>query len=666
MPFDVANQKASTLQRRAVGLSCVAVCASTLLALPWASTRLPALPHIAGIYGASAAMIDFATFWLLMSSRQPSRALRIVAAAYLFAGLMAVLHVLSFPGALMAEASVIGNTNSVSWLFLCWRTGFPFFILWAVWTETRPPVAGVGRRVSPAVIAMASVAACLALALAAQDFSAFTHGPQGLRFGNFDLTVSYLGLAVAALTLFLMLRQGLAGRALYLWLMLVLVSETVGAWFSTHGGGRYTLAWYGARVEGLAASAIVLVLLATHFRELQARLGAAVVSLSERTDALQAEIQHRERAERALAQSQKLDAVGQLAAGLAHDINNFMQVVSMRAELIRRRANADATMGTPIGADVDVIQRNVRKAEHLTRQLLLFAGRRPLQPQTLGLQKLLPDFLEAFQPVLRGRATVRLDVAADAWPVQADPTELEIAVTNLLTNASDAMGPGGVVDVQIVNHVDPQQGDRVVLEVRDQGGGIPAPVLERVFEPFFTTKPPGKGTGLGLSQVYAFARASGGAATITSVVGQGTTVRIELPRHSAAAEPGGGEGALAAATAPGQVVLLVDDNADVLEATSSLLQQAGLAVRAANGATPALALLDSGLSPDVLLSDIVLGDGDGVALARQVRARLPGVRVVLASGYSTAAADAQAHGFTVLQKPYDAPRLLRALGGGEG
>jgi signal transduction histidine kinase len=656
MPFDVANQQATVAQRRTVGALCAAVCVAAVVALPMASLKLPPLPHIAGIYGASAAMIDFATFWLLMSAHQPPRALRIVAAAYLFAGLMAVLHVLSFPGALMAEASVIGNGNSVSWLFLAWRVGFPVFILWAVWVQTRPQPGP--SRVSPTVAAVAAVAVCLAAAQATKDFSAFTPGPQGPRFGAFDVVASYVGMAVAAVTLLLMLRHGLAWRRLYLWLMLVLVSETVGVWFSTHGGGRYTLAWYGARVEGLVASAIVLVLLATHFRELQSRLGTAVVTLSERTDALQAEIQHRERAERLLAQSQKLDAVGQLAAGLAHDINNFMQVVSMRAELIRRRTKADAALGTPIGSDVDVIQRNVRKAEHLTRQLLLFAGRRPLQPQAVRLQQLLSEFLEAFQPVLGKRAEVQLAIDADAWPAQADPTELEIALTNLLTNAADASEPGGVVALRVHNRADAQ---RVVIEVQDRGSGIPAPVLERVFEPFFTTKPAGKGTGLGLSQVYAFARGSGGDVQIDSQVGQGTTVRIELPRHIDGAATGTADAAPGAVPA-GKVVLLVDDNADVLESTSSLLLQAGLAVRTASDAATALALLDGGLVPDVLLSDIVLGGTDGVTLAQRVRARLPAVRIVLATGYSAAAADARAQGFTVLQKPYDAARLLQAMG----
>ena len=606
-------------------------------------------------------MIDFATFWLLMSAHRPSRALRIVAAAYLYAGLMAVLHVLSFPGALMADTSVIGSTNSVSWLFICWRAGFPVFILWAVLTEIRPPGAQPERSPAPTLMAVAAVATCLAAALAASDISAFMPGPLGPRFGYFDRIVSFAGVAVAAVTLLLMLRHGLAWRALYLWLMLVLVSETVGAWFSTHGGGRYTVAWYGARVEGLAASAIVLVLLATHFRELQRRLGAAVEALSERTDALQAEIQHREHAERALAHSQKLDAVGQLAAGLAHDINNFMQVVSTRSELIRRKSGAAVPA---VGVDVDVIQRNVRKAEHLTRQLLLFAGRRPLQPQGLLLQRLVPEFLEAFQPVLGARAKVALALAADAWPVLVDPTELEIALTNLLTNASDAIAPGGTVEVRVANRVGSERGERVVLEVQDHGSGIPPAVLERVFEPFFTTKPPGKGTGLGLSQVYAFARASGGDVAIDSESGRGTTVRIELPRHHAAVSDRATDAAQAGTARAGTVVLLVDDNADVLDATSALLEQAGLAVRTANGSVAALALLDGGLQPDVLLSDIVLGgDLDGVALAQRVRERLPGIRVVLATGYSAAAADAKGQGFAVLQKPYEAAQLLRAVGG---
>jgi CheY-like chemotaxis protein/anti-sigma regulatory factor (Ser/Thr protein kinase) len=262
--------------------------------------------------------------------------------------------------------------------------------------------------------------------------------------------------------------------------------------------------------------------------------------------------------------------------------------------------------------------------------------------------------------VLGGKAKVQLDLASDAWPVHVDATELEIALANLLTNARDALEPGALVRVSVAN-VATSQGERVLLEVADEGRGIPAAVLERVFEPFFTTKGPGKGTGLGLSQVYAFARASGGDVTIASETGRGTTVRIELPRHGHATDTPAEQAAPQRAAQAGAVVLLVDDNADVLEATASLLQQAGHAVRTAVGATQALALVDAGLRPDVLLSDIVLGDMDGVDLAQRVRERHAPVRVVLATGYSSAAADARGQGFTVLQKPYEAGQLLGAM-----
>ena len=148
---------------------------------------------------------------------------------------------------------------------------------------------------------------------------------------------------------------------------------------------------------------------------------------------------------------------------------------------------------------------------------------------------------------------------------------------------------------------------------------------------------------------------------IDSTVGRGTTVRIELPRDKTGVQPSATGSSAPSAALVGTVVLLVDDNADVLEATSALLHQAGLAVRTASSAAQALALLEGGLIPAVLLSDIVLGEVDGVALAKQVRDRLPGVRIVLATGYSTAAADARAQGFTVLQKPYDAPQMLRVI-----
>lgn len=636
---------------------CALVLLSVLLALPIASVKLRPLPHIAGIYGASAAMIYFATFWLLMSAPRPSRSLRIVAAAYLFAGLMGVLHVLTFPGALLPDASVIGNGNTVSWLFIVWRTGFPAFIIWAALNETGDkampsPVHGV----SPPIVALLAVATGLGIAFAAGDVQALVPGPGGLQFGSISTMGANAAAVLCAVALALVLRRGLASRSLYLWLALVLVAEAAGVWLSTRSGGRFTVAWYGARAEGLLASATMLALLAAHYREVQARLNSLVLELSRRTDALQAEMQHRERAERLVAQSQKLEAVGQLAAGLAHDINNFLQVIAVRAEIIKRR------LGPAAEGDVEVVQRNVRKTEHLTRQLLSFAGRRQLQPQVVALQEHIPEFVAFFRSVLGPGVQVQLDLAPETGFVRLDPTELETALANLLSNARDAMNGEGTLVVRTFNG--PAHGDAadcVVLEIQDQGAGIPDAVRERVFEPFFTTKAPGKGNGLGLSQVYAFTKACGGTVQLISEPGAGTTVRLAFPRDTAASKPQEARDAAVPALA-GRVVLLVDDNQDVLEATSGLLALNGMAVRTAGGVTEAWALLEGGLRPDVVVSDIVMaGTADGVELAQRLRSAHPDIAVVLASAYSTAASEATAQGFAVLRKPYDAAQLLALL-----
>ena len=656
MRSDVIHQQASRRQRRLVAALCALVCLSVALALPVASMRLPELPHISGIYGAAAAMIYFATFWLLMSAPRPSRPLKIIAAAYLFAGLMAVLHVLTFPGALLPVDSVIGTSSSVSWLFIAWRTGFAAFIIWAAASESAadppPEVAGPG----PATVAVVAAALSLGLALAAQDVPSLVPGPDGrLHFSTLSTLGAQGGGLLCAAALALILQRGLASRSLYLWLVLVLLAETAGVWLSTRSGGRYTVAWYGARAEGLLASFIMLALLASHYRELQARLNGLVVELSQRTDALQAEMQHRERAERMVAQSQKLEAVGQLAAGLAHDINNFLQVIAMRAEMIKRR------LGTPAEADVEVVQRNVRKTEHLTRQLLSFAGRRQLHPQVVQLADRVPEFVSFFRSVLGSQVTVHLDVDADTGPVLLDPTELETALANLLSNARDAIDGRGSIDIQVGNEPGSGTGpDRVMLLIRDAGAGIPPAVMERVFEPFFTTKEPGKGSGLGLSQVYAFVKGCGGEISLDSEVGRGTTVRMFFPRHAVQPAPeSSASSAGHTGAGAGSIVLLVDDNKDILDSTSSLLELNGMVVKTAGSIAEARATLAAGLEPDVVISDIVMaGSADGVELARELRQAQPELRIVLASAYSAAATEATAQGFTVLRKPYGAAQLL--------
>lgn len=668
MAFELVEQAAAPQHKRIVLWLSAGIFLGGLAILPIAHSRGPVMPHVSGVYGASAAMVYFATFWLLSGTHLPPRAHRIIAAAYLYAGLMAMLHVLTFPGALWQDQPIIGNPNTVSWLFFAWRGGFPLFILWAVFNQAahKPDQAydgedrqeaqsGPSRAVSPALVAV--LGTCLVYG-ATQVVTLPNYFPAAGadRFTSVSLVLSHLSVALFTLAGIAIWRTGLLARSLYLWLMPVLVVEGLGMVISAASGGRYTLGWYSARVEGLLSSLMLLAVLSAHMRQLQFSLNQSVETLRQRTDALQAEIQRREHAERMLLQSQKLEAVGQLAAGLAHDFNNIMQLLSSRMELVRRR------VGAAIDADMEVMRRNIRRAEGLTRHLMAFSGRRQLQPQTVLLQEVLPELATMFTPLLRSDVKLELDTPPDLWAVHVDLAELEVALANLLTNARDAMPGGGKVTVRVRNERAAAD-EQVALSVGDEGAGIEPAALERVFEPFFTTKETGKGTGLGLSQVHGFIKGSGGSIAIDSAVGRGTVVTLRFPRTQAPARVR----AKAERSAPlpeerGGLVLLVDDNDDVRDSAVLLLEQAGYAVRAAANASQALQLLMQGLAPQVLITDIVMpGQIDGLGLAQQARQISPAIRIILVTGYSLAADKARASGFTILPKPYEVAELVAML-----
>lgn len=669
MPYpEVVEEVASRSQLRlAIGLS-VALLGGIALVFPHASLPLATLPHVSGMYGAAIAMIDLATFWLLISASHQPRSHAVIAAAYLFGGLMAVAHVLCFPGAVFEDEPVIGSVHAASWIFITWRAGFPLFILWAVLVEGRPErAAGSSSSRWPAMVA---VLAALGAFLVSQmnDAGAMANDGQRERFSQFTVYGSYVAAVLAAGAVGLIWLRELHHRSIFVWLMFVLIAEAAGVWLSTYSGGRYTLAWYTTRVEGLIASAVLLLLLAQHFRRLQRHLADTVAILKARTDDLQAEIHRRERAEAKLAQAKKMEAVGQLGAGLSHDLNNILQVITGRLSILHRRAGALAD------ADVEVIRRNVRKAEAMTRQLTLLSGRRRMNVHPLKLATALTDIAESVRTLLDTRYPVRLELHEPLPDLALDPLELEIALTNLMTNARDAMPDGGtiVLGAQMERAVDGQAS--VTVTVKDRGAGIRPEVLERIFEPFFTTKEPGRGTGLGLAQVYGFAKASGGYVEVDSRPGQGTRVALVFPVaeagtgavHASPQDASQGAAQSAASSAAslqaGEVILLVDDNDDVREASQQLLMSAGFAVRTARDAREALRWLDEGVVPDVLISDIVMpGAMNGVELARRIKARRPDVRVVLVTGYSEMAQVASDEGFPVVRKPYDLTALLNAF-----
>jgi PAS domain S-box-containing protein len=375
----------------------------------------------------------------------------------------------------------------------------------------------------------------------------------------------------------------------------------------------------------------------------------------------------------ALFQSQKMEAVGQLAAGVAHEFNNLLQVVRTRLELMRRRP-----AGASLEEDVSIARRSLQRAESLTAHLLGMSGRRPFTPSLVPLREWLTPFVELLRSFTGGAVSAELDAAADLWDVEVDPGELESALLNVAANARDAMPAGGRLRIKAWNERmlagvadGPPAQEFVAISVADTGQGIDPQVLPRVFEPFFTTKEPGTGTGLGLSQVYGFARMSGGSVAIESAPGKGTTITLRVPRATAASQPVAGTASAptpdAAQAGQGALILVVDDHEDVAQATCALLETAGFkACRAASGQA-ALERLQLEPQPRAIVSDIVMpGRIDGLELARQVRRRSPEIPLVLCTGYSAQAQQATAEGFTILSKPYDFEALERWLRGALG
>jgi PAS domain S-box-containing protein len=367
------------------------------------------------------------------------------------------------------------------------------------------------------------------------------------------------------------------------------------------------------------------------------------------------------RAQDQLAQSQKMEALGQLTGGIAHDFNNMLMVVSGNAQILKERLRDARNLRS-----VEAIELAAARGEKLTRQLLAFSRRQALNPMVVSLRQRLAEFRDLLVSSARGDIALVIDIGRSVWPVAVDVHELELALINLVVNARDAMPDGGTIVITAKNtRLQPEdtpdaiRGEFVALTIRDTGCGIADEILPKVFEPFFTTKQLDKGTGLGLSQVYGLTRQSGGTVTIASKLGNGTAVTLYLPRsHRPLSEQGFTEGD---PPRGGEKVLLVEDNPEVQETAGMLLDQLGYRVFRAQSAAAALQLLQSGEAVDLVFSDIIMpGELDGMALARQVKEEYPEIAVLLTTGYAKAA-NTQEAGFRILRKPYKLATLARAI-----
>ncbi|WP_236024756.1 ATP-binding protein [Arenibaculum pallidiluteum] len=391
-------------------------------------------------------------------------------------------------------------------------------------------------------------------------------------------------------------------------------------------------------------------------------LGIAHSALSRSNAELRRQIAERRKAEEALRQSQKMEAIGQLSGGVAHDFNNLLQAMSACLRMIERRSPAPE-----IAPLIEAGRQAVDRGAKLTQQLMAFARRQALRPEPVDVAEVLLGMSELLSRALRADIRFEVDLERGLWPIEVDPTQFELAVINLAVNARDAMPEGGSFRIRGWNAVlEPGgdthglAGDHVHIAASDDGQGMPPEVLERVFEPFFTTKGVGKGTGLGLSQVYGFARQSGGQVRIASTPGTGTTVTLVLPRSARAPQKRLPEVVEAARPGGGRRLMLVEDDPVVGPVMATTIEDLGYCVVRASSADEALALLSGGERVDVLLSDIVMpGARNGVDLGREVRRLYPGLPVVLTSGYSeNPAAGCE---FVILAKPCPVELLAETL-----
>jgi PAS domain S-box-containing protein len=370
-----------------------------------------------------------------------------------------------------------------------------------------------------------------------------------------------------------------------------------------------------------------------------------------------------ERANAALFQAQKMEAIGQLTGGIAHDFNNLLSVVSSSLEVLATRLHDHADVRI-----LDAMRRAVDRGATLTQQLLSFARQQPLKVDTHDLNTVIRGFESVLQRAGNSSVRFNLDLAPQLRLVRVDAARFEAALLNLVVNSRDAMPEGGeltisTVDVDLAEHAVGRlpAGPYVKVSVRDTGSGMPPDVAARAFEPFFTTKAVGKGTGLGLSQVYGFFVQSGGDIALDTSPDHGTTVTAYLP-----AIPG--DAPADADTSPDsavETVLLVDDEPDVMDAAAELLRSIGYAVITASNGPDALELLRRRNDIDILFTDVVMPQGmSGIELARLSLDIAPGVKVVLASGYPLPALKTDFDDFdqfAFINKPYRLADLARKL-----
>jgi PAS domain S-box-containing protein len=447
--------------------------------------------------------------------------------------------------------------------------------------------------------------------------------------------------------------------------------EVIGGLFFGHADGGVFTAESERGLSGLAAEAAVAID--------NARLFGRLRSLNEQLEqSVEAEVARRTEAEEALRQSQKMEAVGQLTGGIAHDFNNLLTVVTGNIGMAQRALDAANITDARARRALTGAMKGAERAATLTQRLLAFSRRQPLAPKVIDVDKLILGMSDLLQRSLGELIRLQITIAPGLWRVEADPNQLESAILNLAVNSRDAMPEGGELVIETANarldenyaatHAEVPPGQYVMIAVTDSGSGMSKDVVDRAFEPFYTTKQIGKGTGLGLSMIYGFIKQSGGHVKIYSEEGQGTTVKMYLPRLLREADNEDDSGTLTTSFegSPRQeTVLVVEDDDDVRAYTVDCLRELGYRVLEAHDGPSALRLLERQESPvDLLFTDVVMPGMTGRELTDEARKQQPGLRVLYTSGYTR---DAIVHsgrldsGVNMIAKPFTFEALAEKI-----
>ena len=673
------------IDKRLAMVAIVSALICLAIMVPYARTPLAQVPAFIPSSQTALMIMNLITAVLLYSQAMRAGRLSVLIAAcgYLFATLVIAAYGLSFPGVFAPSGLIGGGLQTSAWLYTAWHLGFPVAILgYAVLagrTHDALPAGPRRRRIVllAAAITIAGATGCIALSTICEPWM-----PVLIVDGQFGRMVTYgvspamliiTGTAIAVLwhRRHVTVLDVWLNAVLWVWLCDITPGTIVGS-------SRFDLGWYAGRLFGLLAASFVLCSLLVEANKLYARLADSLALAEERNEELV-----RSRAD--LARAQRMDAVGQLTAGVAHDFNNLLTAVLGALEMIARRP----TDAIRVATLADNANRAAQRGARLVRQLMTFSRQQSLKPEIVDVNALLQEFGDIARHGAGPTAQLVVQPCKDSPSISVDTAEFQAALLNLVGNARDALARGGTVTISVrttagIPAPDLPPADYVHVCVSDDGDGMSAETQAKAFEPFYTTKPVGAGTGLGLSQVYGFVRSAGGSASIVSAPGAGTSVTIHLPaavphHRAAVAIPTAIPVATRALPSPpvaraadlmveltrqpgATTILVVEDDLFVMCTTAEILGELGYTVIEATNGTTAINLLRQEPTIDILLSDVVMPGGmNGTELARAARRIRPGLPVVLASGYAARTVGDVPAGVELLAKPYHRDELARAL-----